>query len=130
MARQRSPLAPLVTALVAVSVLWQLHVFEAGLSEAFIPSPALASRAEHVASRQLAEQAALGAFSALMASPLPAFAQDEEEGPDGRVFAVLALPLLAISWALFNVWRSAFRQVVRFTTSKKGGQKEGLSADD
>ena len=28
-----------------------------------------------------------------------------------RILAVLALPLFAVSWALFNVWRVAFRQV-------------------
>ena len=133
MARQSSPLAPLFATTVVVALLWQLHSsVGGGKKNTFVPAAALASKADGVATRQLAEQAALGAVSALMASPLPALAQDaeEEEGADGRVLAILALPLLAISWALFNVWRSAFRQVVRFTTSKTGGQKQGLRAED
>merc|ERR1712129_502865 len=112
--------------------LWQLHSSVGGEKTTFVPAAALAAKADGVATRQLAEQAALGAVSALMASPLPALAQDteEEEGADVRILAVLALPLLAISWALFNVWRSAFRQVARFTTSKQGGSKQGLRAED
>merc|ERR1712207_105484 len=109
MARQRSPLAPLFATTVVVALLWQLHSSVGGEQKTtFVPAAALASKADGVATRQLAEQAALGAVSALMASPLPALAQ-EAEGADGRVLAILALPLLAISWALFNVWRSAFR---------------------
>ena len=135
MPHQRSPLAPFVVATLAVALLWQLHSFVAGSDKtAFIPAAALASQNdnERVTWRQRSEQAATGALSALMASPLPALAQEQEEdeGFDGRILAILGLPLLAISWALFNVWRSVFRQVVRFTTSTKGGQKEGLNAED
>lgn len=36
--------------------------------------------------------------------------EEEDEGFDLRILAVLALPLFAVSWALFNVWRVAFRQ--------------------
>lgn len=32
------------------------------------------------------------------------------------ILAVLALPLFAVSWALFNVWRVAFRQADRVAT--------------
>lgn len=65
------------------------------------------------------------------AAPLPAFAvPEEEEGFDMRILAVLAFPLVAASWALFNVWRVAARQVVRFSESTDGGSKAGLGAED
>ncbi|CAJ1349206.1 unnamed protein product [Effrenium voratum] len=47
-------------------------------------------------------------------------ASEDDEGFDLRIVAVLALPLFAVSWALFNVWRVAFRQVVRIGESEKG----------
>ena len=46
--------------------------------------------------------------------------EEDDEGFDLRILAVLALPLFGISWALFNVWRVAFRQVVRIGESAKG----------
>eukprot|EP00971_Amphidinium_carterae_P310360 6167449-Amphidinium_carterae.1 len=36
--------------------------------------------------------------------------EDEDDGFDVRFLVVLALPLGAATWALFNVWRVAFRQ--------------------
>eukprot|EP00418_Pyrodinium_bahamense_P093118 CAMPEP_0179045776 /NCGR_PEP_ID=MMETSP0796-20121207/18350_1 /TAXON_ID=73915 /ORGANISM="Pyrodinium bahamense, Strain pbaha01" /LENGTH=128 /DNA_ID=CAMNT_0020742189 /DNA_START=62 /DNA_END=448 /DNA_ORIENTATION=- len=128
MARARSPLAPLLAAISAACLL--------GLGlRAFVPTPLAAARTgEHLESRQLdAGRAALTAalVAAASAQPLPALALDEdEEGFDARILAVLALPLLAVSWALFNVWRVAFRQVVRIGESKSGSSKLGLAAED
>eukprot|EP00434_Breviolum_minutum_P042869 symbB.v1.2.038177.t1/scaffold5861.1/size23018/1 len=67
--------------------------------------------------------AIMGVTLATASSPLPALAarvEEEDEGFDLRILAVLALPLFAVSWALFNVWRVAFRQVVRIQDSEKG----------
>ena len=121
-----------MAAAAAVAVLWQLRVLELCPDKTAFISAAVAAKPdnEKFASRHLSEQAALGAMYAVMASPLPALAQEEDEGFDGRILAVLALPLAAITWALFNVWRSAFRQVIRITNSKSGNAKVGLSADD
>merc|ERR1712061_714660 len=46
-------------------------------------------------------------------TPALAIVSEEDDGFDLRIIAVLALPALAASWALFNVWRVAFRQTVR-----------------
>jgi hypothetical protein len=75
----------------------------------------------------------LGAVAmAVAAIPAVAYAVEEEsdEGFDLRILAVLAFPLLAASWALFNVWRVAARQVVRFSSTIDGGAKQGLRAED
>eukprot|EP00435_Cladocopium_sp_Y103_P057724 s13_g20.t1 len=95
-----------------------LAVFSFG--DAFVAAP------QAVETRALQHQAAsamMGATLAAAASPLPALAarvEEEDEGFDLRILAVLALPLFAVSWALFNVWRVAFRQVVRIGESEKG----------
>jgi len=41
-----------------------------------------------------------------------------------------ALPLTAASWALFNVWRVAFRQGARIGESVSGSSKIGLSPEE
>ena len=72
---------------------------------------------------QQAQGAVVAAGLAAASMPTPAFAarvEEEDEGFDLRILAVLALPLFAVSWALFNVWRVAFRQVVRIQDSEKG----------
>ncbi|CAL1148015.1 unnamed protein product [Cladocopium goreaui] len=108
MARSSSIVAPL---LVLASV--ALAVFSFG-PDAFVAAP------QAVETRALQHQAAsamMGATFAAAASPLPALAarvEEEDEGFDLRILAVLALPLFAVSWALFNVWRVAFRQVFSF----------------
>ena len=68
---------------------------------------------------------AAAALAAAAAMPEPALAAryEDDEGFDFRILAVVALPLFAISWALFNVWRVAFRQVVRIGESAKGNPK-------
>mmetsp|Transcript_38869 Transcript_38869/g.90108 ORF Transcript_38869/g.90108 Transcript_38869/m.90108 type:complete len:121 (-) Transcript_38869:91-453(-) len=120
MARGRSPLAALLVAL-ALACLPRV---------AFVPAPAQAPRQGALVSAGNAAQAA--ALTAVVsAAPLAALAEDEEEeGFDVRILAVLALPLLAISWALLNVWRVAFRQVVRFSDSTLGTSKVGLRPED
>eukprot|EP00440_Ansanella_granifera_P056842 gb/GFBE01061612.1/.p1 GENE.gb/GFBE01061612.1/~~gb/GFBE01061612.1/.p1 ORF type:complete len:115 (+),score=27.13 gb/GFBE01061612.1/:1-345(+) len=110
--RARSPLAS-VLALVLGAVL-ACHL--AGV--AFLPAPTAVSRAQGAV--------VAAALAAAAAVPEPALAirgGDDDEGFDVRIIAVLALPLLAIGWALFNVWRVAFRQVVRIGESTKGNAK-------
>eukprot|EP00416_Gambierdiscus_australes_P038826 CAMPEP_0171092368 /NCGR_PEP_ID=MMETSP0766_2-20121228/35648_1 /TAXON_ID=439317 /ORGANISM="Gambierdiscus australes, Strain CAWD 149" /LENGTH=120 /DNA_ID=CAMNT_0011550589 /DNA_START=77 /DNA_END=439 /DNA_ORIENTATION=- len=120
MARARSPLAALVLALFAAGL----------LAPTFVPAPA---RAPNAASLAIAStgSAAVAAALAAASAPIPAFAQEEEEeGFDVRILAVLGLPLLAVTWALSNVWRVAFRQVVRFSDSTSGTSKVGLKPED
>eukprot|EP00438_Fugacium_kawagutii_P014805 Skav228794 [mRNA] locus=scaffold589:727415:732508:- [translate_table: standard] len=64
--------------------------------------------------------AGLAAAATMPEPALAARVEEEDEGFDLRILAVLALPLFAVSWALFNVWRVAFRQVVRIGESEKG----------
>ena len=93
--------------------------FVGQLSNAFLPSPQAVARSE----MQQAQGAVVAAGLAAASMPTPAFAarvEEEDEGFDLRILAVLALPLFAVSWALFNVWRVAFRQVVRIQDSEKG----------
>merc|ERR1719471_606783 len=80
---------------------------------------------------KMAQAAAAAALAAAATAPLPAAAlEEDEEGFDIRILAVLALPLTAVSWALFNVWRVAFRQVVRIGDSTSGSSKAGLRVQD
>ncbi|CAE8593392.1 unnamed protein product [Polarella glacialis] len=121
--RVRSPLAPLL-ALAAVAFL------ACRLPTAFLPTPA-AARALQVES--IGQGVMAAALAAAAAVPEPVFAlqnQDDDEGFDMRIIATFALPLVAISWALFNVWRVAFRQVSRFSETASGSSKDGLRAED
>merc|ERR1711908_217740 len=66
------------------------------------------------------DDAARAAYAAALASasltPSAAFAgylEDDDEGFDVRIIAVLFLPLTAVSWALFNIWRVFARQLGR-----------------
>eukprot|EP00439_Symbiodinium_sp_Y106_P074896 s3485_g14.t1 len=96
MARARTPLTAVLALVVAAVVIRRL-------SPDFVPPP------------QAATGAVVAAGLAAVSAPQPALAarasDEDDEGFDVRVLAVLALPLFAISWALFNVWRVAFRQV-------------------
>eukprot|EP00448_Togula_jolla_P033013 CAMPEP_0170622456 /NCGR_PEP_ID=MMETSP0224-20130122/29141_1 /TAXON_ID=285029 /ORGANISM="Togula jolla, Strain CCCM 725" /LENGTH=86 /DNA_ID=CAMNT_0010948777 /DNA_START=50 /DNA_END=307 /DNA_ORIENTATION=+ len=86
MARSRSPLAVVFAAVFAALV----------CRLAFVPAPGVAPRMEGSATLQQAAQA--GVLSAI-AAPMPVLAlEDDDEGFDIRIIAVLALPLLAISW--------------------------------
>eukprot|EP00418_Pyrodinium_bahamense_P081395 CAMPEP_0179054896 /NCGR_PEP_ID=MMETSP0796-20121207/23023_1 /TAXON_ID=73915 /ORGANISM="Pyrodinium bahamense, Strain pbaha01" /LENGTH=137 /DNA_ID=CAMNT_0020751535 /DNA_START=52 /DNA_END=465 /DNA_ORIENTATION=+ len=137
MARARSSLASLIVALAAAGLVGCL-LNGLGPSRqwpsAYVPAPLLAAQAEE---RLAAQRADVGralyvaTFGAAAVQPAPALAlEEDEEGFDVRILAVLALPLLAVSWALFNVWRVAFRQVVRIGESKSGSSKLGLAAED
>mmetsp|Transcript_16303 Transcript_16303/g.36774 ORF Transcript_16303/g.36774 Transcript_16303/m.36774 type:complete len:132 (-) Transcript_16303:54-449(-) len=131
MARGRSSLSVVVLAVVAlglVSCLWRSPT----QLPTFLPSPAAAARVAARPGVAAGEAAAAAVLVAASTVPIPAQALegDDEEGFDLRILAVLALPLGAITWALFNVWRVAFRQVVRIGESASGSSKPGLSAED
>eukprot|EP00438_Fugacium_kawagutii_P001850 Skav207825 [mRNA] locus=scaffold1099:38515:41700:- [translate_table: standard] len=105
MARSNSIVAPLLV-LAALT----LAVLNGACDPSFVAAPQVT---EIRSLQQQAAGAMLGATVAAAASPLPALAarvEEEDEGFDLRILAVLALPLFAVSWALFNVWRVAFRQ--------------------
>eukprot|EP00408_Alexandrium_pacificum_P025696 CAMPEP_0171193722 /NCGR_PEP_ID=MMETSP0790-20130122/20525_1 /TAXON_ID=2925 /ORGANISM="Alexandrium catenella, Strain OF101" /LENGTH=124 /DNA_ID=CAMNT_0011658907 /DNA_START=73 /DNA_END=447 /DNA_ORIENTATION=- len=122
-ARPRSPLAVVVLALAAGGLLSQF------LAPTFLPSPATAAPPRAPSPAAVATTAALAAAAV---QPLPAWALegDDEDGFDVRILAILALPLFGISWALFNVWRVAFRQVIRIGESADGSSKQGLAPED
>mmetsp|Transcript_99940 Transcript_99940/g.291500 ORF Transcript_99940/g.291500 Transcript_99940/m.291500 type:complete len:131 (+) Transcript_99940:87-479(+) len=130
MARARSPLASAIVALTAAGLMCSLM----GGFASFVPSPPSARVAAEHTTLQPAEAAQAVYAAALAAAathPAPAWAlEDEEEGFDLRILAVVALPLGAISWALFNVWRVAFRQVIRIGESASGSSKSGLGPED
>eukprot|EP00443_Scrippsiella_acuminata_P094423 CAMPEP_0115405744 /NCGR_PEP_ID=MMETSP0271-20121206/18086_1 /TAXON_ID=71861 /ORGANISM="Scrippsiella trochoidea, Strain CCMP3099" /LENGTH=128 /DNA_ID=CAMNT_0002829749 /DNA_START=77 /DNA_END=463 /DNA_ORIENTATION=+ len=128
MGRSRSAIAPTVTVLLVLGMVCQLP-------GAFLPAAAGSARA----SRELVEQqldvsrAAAAAAMAVWVSasaPVLAVVEEDDEGFDVRILAVLALPALAVSWALFNVWRVALRQTVRIGEGLSGSSKLGLNADD
>mmetsp|Transcript_26345 Transcript_26345/g.48096 ORF Transcript_26345/g.48096 Transcript_26345/m.48096 type:complete len:124 (-) Transcript_26345:103-474(-) len=120
--RSRSSLAPIlaVVALMALSM--------QGL-QTFVPAPA-AGRVP-AAITDAAPAAYAAALSTIAATPaaVHAFGEDEDDGFDIRFLVVLALPLGAATWALFNVWRVAFRQVSRFSTSNMGSE-QGVAPGD
>merc|ERR1711933_150628 len=101
-------------------------------ADAFVPAARMAlSKQVTVGPEDAAKVAYVAALASVAASPLPAFAEEEEEeGFDFRIIAVLGLPLVAVSWALFNVWRVAFRQGTRIGEGLSGSSKIGLSAED
>mmetsp|Transcript_8795 Transcript_8795/g.20832 ORF Transcript_8795/g.20832 Transcript_8795/m.20832 type:complete len:116 (-) Transcript_8795:110-457(-) len=112
MARSSSVVAPLLLLAAAAYVL--------NFGTSFVAPPKAAD-----AALQQQQQAAMSAAALTAAAmPTPAWAvraaSEDDEGFDLRILAVLALPLAAVSWALFNVWRVAFRQVVRIGESEKG----------
>ena len=74
--------------------------------------------------------AVLTAAAAVPSPVLAARGEDDEEGFDLRIIVILAPALVAVSWALFNVWRVLFRQTVRIGESASGSSKLGLGADD
>ncbi|CAJ1349205.1 unnamed protein product [Effrenium voratum] len=112
MARSSSALAPLLLVAAVYFVLPE--------SRSFVPAPSASTEV----ALQHPQAVALSAALAAAATPAPAWAvraaSEDDEGFDLRIVAVLALPLFAVSWALFNVWRVAFRQVVRIGESAKG----------
>eukprot|EP00446_Apocalathium_sp_SHHI-4_P088675 CAMPEP_0177468286 /NCGR_PEP_ID=MMETSP0369-20130122/18987_1 /TAXON_ID=447022 ORGANISM="Scrippsiella hangoei-like, Strain SHHI-4" /NCGR_SAMPLE_ID=MMETSP0369 /ASSEMBLY_ACC=CAM_ASM_000364 /LENGTH=126 /DNA_ID=CAMNT_0018942469 /DNA_START=50 /DNA_END=430 /DNA_ORIENTATION=+ len=126
MARSRSVLAPIVAAALAFDMICQIPT-------AFLPAAPLATRVTNQLVSQEVAGVGAAAVLALAAAPLPAFAlasSDDDEGFDFRIVAVLGLPVVAASWALFNVWRVAFRQGVRLNEGLSGSSKIGLNAED
>eukprot|EP00443_Scrippsiella_acuminata_P094502 CAMPEP_0115487402 /NCGR_PEP_ID=MMETSP0271-20121206/60936_1 /TAXON_ID=71861 /ORGANISM="Scrippsiella trochoidea, Strain CCMP3099" /LENGTH=128 /DNA_ID=CAMNT_0002915449 /DNA_START=6 /DNA_END=392 /DNA_ORIENTATION=- len=128
MRRSRSAIAPAAAVLVVLGIVCQLP-------GAFLPAAAGSARA----SRELVEQqldisqaAAAAATAAWASASAPALAvvEEDDEGFDVRILAVLALPAVAVAWALFNVWRVALRQTVRIGEGLSGSSKLGLNADD
>eukprot|EP00443_Scrippsiella_acuminata_P047041 CAMPEP_0115271024 /NCGR_PEP_ID=MMETSP0270-20121206/53877_1 /TAXON_ID=71861 /ORGANISM="Scrippsiella trochoidea, Strain CCMP3099" /LENGTH=131 /DNA_ID=CAMNT_0002687353 /DNA_START=76 /DNA_END=471 /DNA_ORIENTATION=- len=126
--RSRSAIAPVAATLLVLGVVCQLP-------GAFLPTAPASARA----SRELVEQhldVSQGATAAAMAAwaagsaPVLAVVEEEEDGFDVRILAVLFLPALAVAWALFNVWRVALRQTVRIGEGLSGSSKLGLNADD
>ena len=115
MARSNSVAAPLLFIAAAVYVLSCCRS-----APSFVAPP----KAAEAALQQQQQAAVVSATLAAASMPAPAWAarasDEDDEGFDVRIIAVLALPLFAISWALFNVWRVAFRQVVRQGENAKG----------
>jgi len=97
-----------------------------GRPATFVPATHKLPVSKPVDAAALRAQAAVLAMTTLGGS-LPAMAvPEEDEGFDARILAVLALPLLAISWAGFNVWRVFFRQVGRIQDNRSGSSRTGL----
>jgi len=119
----RSTLAPVLILLAAAAFLSQ--------TISFVPAPSAVPQRDLVQQSTNAAQAAyMGALVSTMAAA-PAYAvPEDDEGFDFRILAVLFFPLVAASWALFNVWRVAARQVVRFSSSTDGSAKQGLRSQD
>ncbi|CAE7940270.1 unnamed protein product [Symbiodinium sp. KB8] len=115
MARSSSVAAPLLFIAAAAYVLSCSRT-----APSFVAPP----KAAEAALQQQQQAAVVSATLAAASMPAPAWAarasDEDDEGFDVRIIAVLALPLFAISWALFNVWRVAFRQVVRQGENAKG----------
>ena len=116
MARSSSVVAPLLFIAAAAYVLSCSRS-----APSFVAPP---KAAEAALQQQQQQAAVVSATLAAASMPAPAWAarasDEDDEGFDVRIIAVLALPLFAISWALFNVWRVAFRQVVRQGENAKG----------
>merc|ERR1712039_182117 len=102
------------------------------LPTAFVPATPVGARVSREITNQHLDAAKAAAAAAFLSASTPAFAaiEEEDEGFDVRIIAVLALPLVAVSWALFNVWRVALRQTVRIGEGLSGSSKIGLQAED
>eukprot|EP00403_Amphidinium_massartii_P043871 CAMPEP_0178435674 /NCGR_PEP_ID=MMETSP0689_2-20121128/34050_1 /TAXON_ID=160604 /ORGANISM="Amphidinium massartii, Strain CS-259" /LENGTH=124 /DNA_ID=CAMNT_0020057755 /DNA_START=65 /DNA_END=439 /DNA_ORIENTATION=- len=120
--RSRSALAPLLMAVGLLAV--AIHSMSA-----FVPAPAARQTTQSLSVASNAAYAAAAGAVATAPAEVFAFGEDEDDGFDVRYLVVLALPLGAASWALFNVWRVAFRQVTRFSTDKLGTD-QGVAPGD
>jgi len=111
---RRSPLAPLLAALAVVAA---VRLF-AGQSQpqAFLPSPAAGRAARELSPVEAAQIAALPMAAAVATHPLAALAgeDDDDAGNDFPLLQILITfspPLIAASWAIFNMFRTFFRGV-------------------
>eukprot|EP00929_Paragymnodinium_shiwhaense_P089514 TRINITY_DN4964_c0_g5_i1.p3 TRINITY_DN4964_c0_g5~~TRINITY_DN4964_c0_g5_i1.p3 ORF type:complete len:123 (+),score=37.76 TRINITY_DN4964_c0_g5_i1:297-665(+) len=122
MALSRSSMAPLLVLVGAAVLACRM------LQSTFVPAPAVAT--EPALRGVEAGKAAVMAALATGAYAAPALAIEEEDSFDYSLLIVLALPLTALGWALFNVYRVGFRQLQRIGESESGSSKFGLGAED
>mmetsp|Transcript_64989 Transcript_64989/g.121012 ORF Transcript_64989/g.121012 Transcript_64989/m.121012 type:complete len:124 (-) Transcript_64989:56-427(-) len=119
--RSRSRLVPLLAAAAVFALAIQSL-------QTFVPAPRALPAPGVETATSAAFSAAVGAAASIPQEAY-AFGEDEDDGFDVRFLVVLALPLGAATWALFNVWRVAFRQVSRFSTSNMGSE-QGVAPGD
>eukprot|EP00929_Paragymnodinium_shiwhaense_P089508 TRINITY_DN4964_c0_g1_i1.p2 TRINITY_DN4964_c0_g1~~TRINITY_DN4964_c0_g1_i1.p2 ORF type:complete len:125 (+),score=40.41 TRINITY_DN4964_c0_g1_i1:71-445(+) len=124
MAQSRSAAAPL---LVLIGVCF---VASRVLQGTFVPSPSVAAQEQALRGYDAQGKAAVMAAMAAGAYAAPALAIEEEDSFDYSLLIVLALPLTALAWALYNVYRVGFRQFQRIGESESGSSKFGLGAED
>ncbi|CAK0859194.1 unnamed protein product [Prorocentrum cordatum] len=129
---RRNPMAPARPRPARPALLLAALALAACRPAAFLPPPAGAPpRAGGAGGEPLEAYAAVLAAASAVPAPALAIASEDDDGFDVRILAVLALPLLAASWALFNVWRVAFRQGARIGEGVGGGNsKIGLAPEE
>jgi len=111
---RRSPLAPLVLALGFVGATYLC--MEHPRTSAFLPTPAAGRAARELSPVEAAQIAALPMAAAVATHPLAALAgeDDDDAGNDFPLLQILITfspPLIAASWAIFNMFRTFFRGV-------------------
>eukprot|EP00929_Paragymnodinium_shiwhaense_P089509 TRINITY_DN4964_c0_g2_i1.p2 TRINITY_DN4964_c0_g2~~TRINITY_DN4964_c0_g2_i1.p2 ORF type:complete len:124 (+),score=36.36 TRINITY_DN4964_c0_g2_i1:80-451(+) len=123
MAQSRSSMAPLLVLIGASFMACRL------LQCSFVPAPSMTVPEQSLRGVDACKAAVMAAM-ATGAYAAPALAIEEEDSFDYSLLIVLALPLTALAWALYNVYRVGFRQFQRIGESESGSSKFGLGADD
>jgi len=120
MASSRS--TPVAVTFVASVFIWATHFYNRMelVPSAMVPSPviALRNRWSPCQTEPNPEWAVQGAYAAAIAAaaraPMPSYAvQEDNQGFSVRILLVLAVPMLAVSWALATMLRSVVWQVGR-----------------